>query len=86
MKKFLAILLALALVMSVCSAFAASITINRDSSYTDGDNGDGREYSYYKIFSATKNGDAVSYTATSAVAAKLGSWVAASTTTDPETG
>lgn len=79
MKVLLALVLALAFTMSVCSALAASITINRDSSY-EGSTGESRNYSYYKIFSATKNGDAVSYTANSTVAGILGSWVAASGT------
>ena len=82
-----------ALVMSISvSAFAASISITRDSSYSG--TGDGNTYKYYKVFSAsyTSNtstgggstngapGDVsasaqnAAYTATAAVAVKLGSW------------
>ena len=97
--------------MGISSAFAITISVERDASYTD--NGDdtantngGRAYTWYKVFSAsyattgddafdgtefegghtngvanTETGDGVvSYTATSTVAAKLGSWVAATGT------
>ena len=35
------------------AAFAASITITRDSSYQTGDSGNGNVYKYYKVFSAS---------------------------------
>ena len=39
--------------MGIASAFAASITIERDSSYQTGDSGNGNVYKYYKVFSAS---------------------------------
>ena len=50
MKKILALVLALMLVLGMTSAFAASITIARDDSFNG--TGNGNAYQYYKIFSA----------------------------------
>ena len=94
MKKIFALMIAMVMVLGLAiTTNAASITITRDDSYSG--TGDGRTYSYYKVFSAdpsadfdgttfvggyetdgtavTEQGDGkVAYTATSTVAAKLG--------------
>lgn len=94
LRKVTVLVLALLVVFAFsATAFAGSITITRDTTYGEG-SGDGRAYSYYKVFSADKTladqdfegghvdgvpnaaqGDEkVAYTATSTVAAKLGTW------------
>ncbi len=111
MKKFLGIVLILALVMSLgVAAFAdVTISVSQDSTYAGAEGGAGRNYAWYKVFSAnpesgftgttgggydsdgtpgTVTGDtehAISYTASAAVAAKLGTWVAAAAEDDPAT-
>jgi len=96
MKKIIALVLVAVMIMAIAvTANAASITINRDSSFdTSGQEGAGNVYKYYKVFSASytsntstgggstdgepgavnASAENASYTATSAVAAKLGSW------------
>ena len=93
-RKILALLVVAAMfaAMGVSALAAASITIERDSSYKG--TGDGNTYKYYKIFSAdyesntstgggstagapgdiTESAEHASYTASSGVAAKLGTW------------
>ncbi|MBQ9662783.1 MAG: isopeptide-forming domain-containing fimbrial protein [Oscillospiraceae bacterium] len=121
LTKLLGIVLIMALVMSMgTAAFAAdeetptvNITVNRDSTYGAGAEGD-REFTWYRVFTATMNGThtatgggynsdgtagtindstgtgaatAFAYTASSAVAAKLGSWDATTSTwnrTEPD--
>ena len=54
--NLIALVLAFAMIFAVMTANAASITINRDSSFdTAGQDGDGNVYKYYKVFSAAYN-------------------------------
>ncbi len=63
MKKILALVLTLMLVLASVAALAdVTITINRDASYRDADSNYARKYTYVKVFDATKDGDAISYT------------------------
>jgi len=55
MKVLVALVLALALMMSVCSAFAASITINRDSS-AEASATSGTVFTYYELLKADLSG------------------------------
>ena len=58
MKKFFALLIAMAMVLGMStSVFAASITITQDDTYQGTDGEAGREYSYYKVFSASYGDD-----------------------------
>ena len=53
MKKILALVVALLLVLGMTSAFAASITITHDESYEGAEGTTARVYSAYKIFDAS---------------------------------
>lgn len=52
MKKILALVLAMLLVLGMTSAFAASITIKRDGTYDPADGSNARTYKAYKILDA----------------------------------
>jgi fimbrial isopeptide formation D2 family protein/LPXTG-motif cell wall-anchored protein len=62
MKKILALVLALAMVALCAVASAATITISRDSTYVADDDNQIRTLKYFKVFDATKDGTAISYT------------------------
>ncbi len=62
MKKLIALVLALAMVFAVAVASAATISISRDESYSADADNQIRTLKYFKVFDATKDGDAISYT------------------------
>ena len=64
MKKFLALVLALAMLLAVTTAFAATIAVQEVL--------DGETYTAYKILNSTSNGTAVSYYLTAAEYAEIG--------------
>ena len=57
MKKIIALLIAMMMVLSMTTALAASITVNQDSSYQGTEGGAGRAYKYYKVFSVASTGE-----------------------------
>jgi fimbrial isopeptide formation D2 family protein/LPXTG-motif cell wall-anchored protein len=58
MKKIFALLIAMVMVLGMStSVFAASITVNQDDTYEGTEGEAGREYNYYKVFSASYGDD-----------------------------